>query len=164
MNNTFNYDEQVQEAADKKSTIVIPNSSTEHAKILIKRMIKDTNKSMKIYSGNLPEIFYEDNGIAEAIKDKARQGVNVQVMIEAENQKVQNSMKDIDNLEVKIANINDKPRQHFSIFDNDKYRLESPHDTKNIDNIFADACFNDPEGVNNLNSYFDIFWNKAQTV
>ncbi len=136
------------ETADKyNQDFFIDNSTVDHAKFLTLKLINRAKEFIKIFTGDLSEIYYNNTIILVALEEKLKNNIKIDIITrnEAKSKEfIELQKKYKDNLI--IYNLKDKTpiENHFLLVDNTSFRIESPHSKKDtiISNFKVEAKAN----------------------
>ena len=158
------YRKEVKNLADSNSSNIIPNSSIEHAAVLIENLFSHAHHSIRIFSGNLnPKVYNKREVICAADKflsrDTSEAAKKLEIIVQNEieigdgdENKLYDLCKKYESIcEIKLADEQGKSvESHFIVTDKTAYRLE-PDRNKHV----AFACFNNPDSACELDRFFE---------
>ncbi|MEK6932567.1 MAG: hypothetical protein AABW56_02110 [Nanoarchaeota archaeon] len=156
------YRDLVEKADKENQDFFINNSTMEHAKYLTFLLLKRARKSIKIFSNNFSELYYNNHIIKEVLKNKLDEGKELNVVFEENG--TSNEMKELlknYKKQVKLSILKEKSPidNHFLLIDNTSFRIEYPHTKKDTKedtfNVFGKVNFNNKELGNHINSIFN---------
>lgn len=136
----------VENANKNNEDFFIDNSTFEHAKFLTYTLISRAKKTIKIFTGDLSEIYYNNSVIVSLIEDKLKKGVQIDIAIE--NKTKTNKILSLKKKYSKLINIypakKNTSTNHFLLVDENSFRIEFPHDKKDttLDNFNVHAKAN----------------------
>lgn len=151
------------ENADKyNQDFFINNSTNEHAKFLTLTLINRAKKSIKIFTGDLSELYYENSIILMALENKLQQKIKIEIVTKnGINSKkfIELKEKYSNFLEIRKLDNTTKVNNHFLLVDNTSFRVEYPHKKEDIDlknfNVYAKANFYNQELGGHIGGIFD---------
>ena len=162
------YRKEVKELADNKSSSIIPNSSIEHAAVLIENLFSHAGHSIRIFSGNLnPEVYSKSEVVCAAekflSKDSSEGEKRLEIIVQGgigdgNENKLFDLCKTYDSVcGIKLADEQDKSLgSHFIVTDKTAYRLE-PDRNQHV----AYACFNNPVSACQLDKAFNEMFERG---
>lgn len=124
------------EDADKfNQDFFIDNSTIEHAKFLILKLINRAKTFIRIFTDNLSEVYYSNHIILETLKEKLNKNIEVEIITrnKTESKEFMELQKQYKN-NLKLYTLKDKTdmENHFLLVDDASFRIESPHSKKDI--------------------------------
>ena len=151
------YRELVDLVSEKDLDFDFPNSSIEHAKYVISKMIEKTKKNLLIYSRNLNNEVFNNEDILNSLK--ANKEASIKILLEEQDKPtVSNFKSNIKNIEIKnLKNRNDS--FYFVVSDSQRIRICSrgiPHQAR--------VNFNKKSLGEKLSKQFESLWGSAYTV
>ena len=170
---TEEYEAIVASAASADSNGNIPNRHIAHAAILTKHIIRKSESDVKIITGSLPELFF--NQIRSELECGLKRGIAAKIVFVNKA----NVCRELSGLLQKYRNLQafeipDRIRStvkihvaHFCVSDKKRYRLEEIHEDKDFTkdpSIRAVANFNQPEISQDLNAMFETLASISQPV
>ena len=75
------YEKIIEEAAKKKSRLLIPNITFEHAVLLTYHLIQNAKEEIKIFTSS-SDLIYKDARIKKAMKKATMRGVKIKILLE----------------------------------------------------------------------------------
>ena len=151
------------ENADKyDQDFFIDNTTFDHAKFLNFKLINRAKKFIKIFTGDLSEVYYNNNIILKALAEKLDKNVKVDIITRngtKSKEFIELQKKYKDNLN--IISLKDKTEieNHFLLVDNTSFRIELTHSKKDTSiinfNVDAKANFYNEEFGGLLKGIFD---------
>jgi hypothetical protein len=158
------YTQQVEDARTRKLPRILVNTSSEHAKIIIKNLFifaKEENKEVKLLSGILNDLTYTP--LVPYVQQVLEAGVRVRVIAIAGREKLeQNRFFSVVTQHVNgstcALNQTISSISHFCLVGDTAYRLELNDQTKE-----AYACFNDADKLTTsmLDKTFEEKWKEC---
>lgn len=160
------YQEYINQLAERDQNELFYNSSEDHARVVLSKIIEKSKQELYIYCGNMTTYTIFDNKDYLAAFEKFLTGENSKVKILLSDYQESFFNKDICNLLSKYCRkveirrtgnkdeikFDDKPI-HFTFADGKMYRLET-----DIENRMAIGNFNDPDSVKVLYNIFDSYF------
>lgn len=151
-NVSLEYRELVMNADKYSQDFFINNSTIEHAKFLIYMLINRAKKNIKIFTGNLSEVYYQNGIILQILEKKLQDKVKVEIVTKnnIESKEILNLKKKYnDLLFIYILKEPTKIVNHFLLVDNTSFRVEYQHSEKDINKsnfkVYAKANFYNQE-------------------
>ncbi len=155
------YQNLVKNADRNNEDFFIDNSTVDHAKFLTYTLIKRAKKFIKIFTGNLSEIYYDNGIIVREMQRKMNEGVEIQIITrEATKSKEMLELKNRNSTKLSISYLKDKIKldNHFLLVDSSAFRVEFPHNKKDREtktfNVYGKANFNNVEIGNHICTIF----------
>ncbi len=136
------------EDADKfNQDFFIDNSTIDHAKFLTFRLINRAKKFIKIFTGDLSEVYYNNGVILEALEERLKKNINVEIITRngiKSKEFIELQKKYKNNLNIYNLKYKTDVQNHFLLVDHVSFRIESPHSKKDttISNFSVDAKVN----------------------
>ena len=151
------------ENADKyNQDFFINNSTSEHAKFLTLTLINRAKKYIKIFTGDLSELYYNNSVIISALQNKLQQNIKVEIVTKNDiNSKQFMELKEKYRELLRINKLDNDTtiNNHFLLVDGTSFRVEYPHkkeDTnKDSFNVYAKANFYNQELGGHIGGIFD---------
>ena len=161
----------VKNAADTKSSVILPNSSVEKAVIVLANIFRTSEKSIKIFANKLESPICKDSRYIDALRKAVveKENLKLQVLFYDNPEKTSPTYKMLDDLcfkypgkvemktlspqkkdELDNKKINSGKKFRFAVADDRMYRFENNNDT--FEALF---CFNDPTRSLALEKLFD---------
>lgn len=138
----------VEEAYRKKSNLNIPNTTLAHAIFLSKLLIDKAEKEIKIFTGKIEEIFYNNEWIRKAINNALKKKVKITIIV-SDYEKVKNreflKFAEKNNVQIMELRSSIQVDTHFLLSDGSAYRIERPHTSEDFAKEFR------VEGIANFN-------------
>ena len=136
---------------EKNLDFEFPNSSIEHAKYVISKIIDKTQETLIIYSRNLDNLIFKSENILNSIKLNKK--ISIKILLDKKDQNLIKKYKSLNKkIKVKISNSNNDGF-YYIISDNQRVRLctkEKPHQAR--------VNFNNKPLGEKLNSNFNTVW------
>lgn len=166
------YAEYVDRCATERLCDIIPNSSTDHATILIGAFFKHAQNLVRIFSSRLHDDIYNDEDLLNAARNFLHKDKRHEIRILLQEINLDN-FTDIKNNEFcklclefpdqcKLKTVSERDRNiksHFVIMDNHGFRF-----CPDKDNPSAFASFNQLTATNNLLDQFKVLFKRASIV
>jgi len=157
--------------ADSRSGLTIFNSSMPHAAYVTKKLLENTHEEVRILSGTFLEPFYANlkDTIEEALVHRLKLFRVITLYNKSSSfaETLKNKYPNIFDfyslgLDATKKDVREKLQEinHFSVYDENKCRIEAIHPADLIDNsiVRAEANFNNLEVGKNLKNAFDEIW------
>ncbi len=150
------YEELVDLVADKDLDFEFPNSSVQHAKYVISKIIEKTQKNFFVYSRNLNNEVFNNEEILTSMKNN--EGISIKILLENSDKGVVSNFKSkIKDIEVRQL----KPQNHFYFIVSDSQRIricsrERPHQAR--------VNFNRKSLGEKLSKNFESLWDTASPI
>lgn len=143
--------------SEKDLDFDFPNSSIEHAKYVISKIIEKTKKNLLIYSRNLNNEIFNSEHILNSLK--ANKDISIKILLEEQDKNtVTNFKHTFKNVEIKhLKNQNDF--FYFVVSDSQRIRIcsrEKPHQAR--------VNFNKKFLGERLSKQFESFWSSAYLI
>lgn len=156
----------IRRLAEEDSDRIIPNSTTEHAIVLIERLFLKAGRIAKIFTGALNSEIYAKDSVVTAISGFLKKGGKLEILVQhcTSSADIEALVKtegglfsrltDLGHRDVDIAmywsdEAAQNERFHFMVLDEKAFRFEPDH-TKHE----AFACFNGVKVAKSLNKVF----------
>lgn len=149
------YKEIVDLAADNNLNVTIPNSSVEHAKYVLTKIIKKTKNRLTIYSKNLDNEVFGDKEVLNALKEN--HSFKLRILLEDIDNKVKEYESVSNDIKIRKTH-NHVESYYFVVSDNKRVRVctrEKPRE--------AEVNFNSPKGAV-LSRHFDQLWRTSLEI
>jgi len=160
------YKKVVDLAADKELDFVITNSSVNHARYVIKKIMEKTKQSIFIFSENLNNEIYLHPEILNELKKTHK--IDIKVLLRDYNQsniKVIRTNKSLDsNLELKKLSEDAILSKYFIVADEHMIRVESKEEKKNVEIPRALVNFNSKKFAKEFKGIFLQEWERASEI
>lgn len=136
------------ENADKyNQDFFIDNTTFDHAKFLTFKLINRAKKFIKIFTGDLSEVYYNNNIILKALAEKLDKNVKVDIITRngtKSKEFIELQKKYKDNLNISSLKGKTEIENHFLLVDDTSFRIELAHSKKDtsIINFKVDAKAN----------------------
>ena|SRR3989344_8527860 len=151
------YQELVDLVSKKDLDFDFPNSSVEHAKYILSKIIENTKKSLLIYSRNLNNEIFSSEPVLNSLK--ANKDVSIRILLDDQDKNtVANFKHTLKNIE--FRQVRDKNDFfYFVVGDSQRIRIcsrEKPHQAR--------VNFNKKLLGERLSKQFESFWSSAYPV
>ena len=152
----------VENAVKYKQDFFINNSTIEHAKFLTLTLINNAKKYIKIFTGDLSELYYNNSTIIKALQTKLQENIKVEIVTKnginsKQFMELKEKYKEL--LIIRKLDNDTKINNHFLLVDGTSFRVEYPHkkeDTnKDSFNVYAKANFYNQELGGHIGGIFD---------
>lgn len=166
------YEQIVENYSNENSNIVFDNKGSDHAAIVVAKMIERAKKSIRIYTGSFDKSVVDNDKVLKALRDKLQQSINIEMLVEDMpiDKNKSNALKLIldtaeinNNIQVKILGDDYFAKTnigHFMVVDDIAYRYEI-----DMDNFKAICSFNDDSQIaNKLIALFDKAFISPQAI
>jgi hypothetical protein len=178
----FNYPAFVSKCREEKLNIMVPNSTEEHATILIKNIIQTAKEKISILTGECKDDFYCQSGILEEFEsfiDRTEGHGEINIIIEngfkrevcdefINRLKSRYTRLGISPLPLKVSELEEnnvitliekgaERKEHFIVVDNDGAFRYEKHPTNPDDDIEASANFGNQRLSRMLQKAFDSY-------
>ena len=160
------YQKRIEQKAKEDSSDLISNSTAEHAKILIATIFYKASKNIKILTGYLNPLVYDDRRVIDSIIWFLRKpNTKVEIVVQENHSSLNsnelvNSTKDKSNCTIKEANEQDKNEEyHFIVADGKSFRYE-PNKEKSV----GIGCFNNTKFASLLTTKFQEIFKRAKKI
>lgn len=143
----------VKEAHSGMESRSIRCTSPRHAKYVSRLLLDGAEREVNIYQGIPEEIFYEDEGIAEAFEEASERGVEIGILLQNSADEEFERFCDERGILFRDEVQPESEISHWMFVDDVSYRLEEPHDPEDFKNEKypkAVVNFNDEDGCNRL--------------
>lgn len=168
------YQELVNKSADNRSSNVIPNAGEIHAGIVMSKLFEKAEKSVHMVVGSLDGKVSNQANYISGLESCVAKNIPIKILFldpPNRNSTVFSILKSKKNsegypVEFKLATSEVKQKHqfngefiHYSVFDDDKYRIE-----KDVKKYLAWVCFNDPINAALLNIAFNSSFDKSSEI
>lgn len=151
------YKKLVELAAEKNLDFEFPNSSIEHAKYVISKIIDKTQNTLLIYSRNLDNPIFNSDIVLDSFGKNNK--ISVRILLDDQDKNFALKYKALnEKSEVRIPSTTNDGF-HYLISDNQRIRIctkEKPHQAR--------VNFNNKLFGEKLNSSFEVMWKSASPI
>jgi len=162
----------VEDAYQRNLNLYIPNTTLGHAVFLSKLLIEKAKRTIKIYTGELKEIFYNHKRIREDIETATSRGVEISIIVEdidrVTNQEFLNFAKE-QGIKVRALKNVTEVNTHFLLSDTSAFRIEYPHTPNDFGvgekfKVRGVANFNNADLGKQISSAFSYLINNSEII
>jgi len=155
------YKELVDLVSEKDLDFDFPNSSTEHGKYVISKIIEKTKKNLLIFSKNLNNEVFNNEMVTNSLKEN-KNNIEIKVLLEESDRQTINKFNSIVKNKFHVNKIDNKKGEdnlYFVISDDKRIRIcsrEKPHQAR--------VNFNRKQLGEILSNRFDTLWKSSSPI
>ncbi len=158
-------------AQENKLNCRVYNSNMLHAIFLSEFLISQAKDSIKIFSGSIAELFFNNNIIKKAFEDKLNEKKNIKISVVVQEYEGTPDWMKNKNIEIRrLDKSNITIQNHMMLIDNNAFRIEKLHPINMFKgnkelNVIAEVNFNNKDVAGIWNKIYDttIYKNSTST-
>ena len=127
-----NYRKIVEEACENGENRTIRCQSAKHSKHVSRLLIENAEEDIRIYQGIPEETFYQDEEIANAFEEANERGVKTGILLQGSACPEFENFCEERNILLRDNVRPDENVSHWTLADNNSYRVEKPHDPEDF--------------------------------
>lgn len=148
------FKESINLVADKDLDFDIRNSSINHTKYVISKIVEKTKNQINIFSDTLRKDIYFDSDVIKSFKKNNK--IKINILLNRLNQEDINELKEMtknNKIDAQQIKPNTDESSYFIVSDEKRVKLQSPDNSTK-----ARVNFNKPDLALHLNNFFNTYW------